>query len=105
MPENLYAFDMAGDIFRLNNTEIFNGLAEPKTYEKNAIIYQQGDEAEYVYYLRGGKVQIYLGSPNGAEKTLAVFAKGSLFGKSSFFDGMPRTSSAKALLKSESEAL
>ena len=88
-------------VFRLKNPEIFDGLAKPKMYENGQIIYAQGDKADYVYYLVSGKVRIYVGSPSGSEKTLAVFTGGSLFGKSAFFDKLPRASCAKALKKSE----
>ena len=87
--------------FRLKNAEIFDGLANPKIYEKNQTVYLQGDDGGCVYYLKKGRVQIYLGSVNGAEKILAVFSKGSLFGKSAFFNKMPHTSCAKALTKAE----
>jgi len=102
MPSNSSSsFNVEGSIFRLKNSEIFDGLAEPKVYQREQIIYQQGDEPEYVYYLKSGRVQIYVASPGGAERILAVFTAGNLFGKSSFFDKMPRASCAKALQKSE----
>gem|GEM_PF-40270 len=101
MTENHFAFIVTGDTFRLKNAELFDGLAKPKIYEQNQIIYQQGDKASHVYYLKTGRVQIFIGSVNGAEKTLAVFSKGSLFGKSAFFDQLPRSSGAKALTKTE----
>ena len=94
-------FSMEGHVFRLKNQEIFNNLAQPKTYKKGQIIYNQGDDAEYVYYLINGKVQIYVGSSSGAEKILATFSGGSMFGKSAFFDKLPRASCARALAKSE----
>jgi len=96
-----YDFNMEGSIFTLKDRAIFDGLKTPTTYQKDNIIYQQGDDADYIYYLKTGKVQIYIGSAAGTEKILAVFTGGSLFGKSSFFDRMPRASCAKALAKSE----
>ena len=97
--DNIY--NAEGNAFRLKNCNIFDNLGNPKVFETNSIIYQQGDEAEYVYYLKKGKIQIYIGSPNGMERVLSVFTGGNLFGKSSFFDNMPRASGAKALKKSE----
>ena len=99
--ENHYAFIATGDIFKLRDVEIFDALAECEIYERNQMIYQQGDEGSCVYYLKNGKVRIYICSASGDEKTLAVFSKGSLFGKSAFFDHMPRSSCAKALSKTE----
>ncbi|MCL1845755.1 MAG: Crp/Fnr family transcriptional regulator [Defluviitaleaceae bacterium] len=90
--------------FRLKNPEIFNDSADltrAKIFEKDQIIYSQGDDGELIYFLKSGKVQIYVGSAGGAEKILAVFSGGGLFGKSAFFEKMPRATSARALKKSE----
>ena len=70
-------------------------------YEKEYMIYQQGDSANYMYFLKKGKVRSFISSPNGLEKTIAVFTDGSLFGKSAFFENQPYFSSAKALTRSE----
>lgn len=99
--DEFYIFNAEGNIFRLKNCELFDNLKKPNVYEKGQSIYQQGDSAEFVYYLKKGKVQIFIASPNGSEKILTVFSEGSLFGKSSFFDKMQRTSSARAITKSE----
>jgi len=95
------AFNAEGNVFHFKNQEIFNNLAQPKTYKKGQIIYNQGDDANFVYYLVSGKVQIYVSSPSGTEKILATFSGGSMFGKSAFFDKLPRASCAKTLAKSE----
>ena len=65
------------------------------------MIYLQEETAIRFYYLKKGRVKIFLSSPDGLEKTLAVLQPGSLFGEASFFDGKPRVSSAKTLEKSE----
>jgi CRP-like cAMP-binding protein len=103
MTENHVAstFNAEGSVFRLKNSEIFGSLAKPKIYEKDQIIYTQGDKADFIYYLTNGKVQIYVNSPSGSEKILATFSGGSLFGKSAFFDKLPRASNARALKESE----
>lgn len=88
-------------VFRLKDREVFDSLAQPKIYEKNQIIYRQGDNGDFIYYLASGKVQIYVGSASGSEKILAAFYGGSLFGKSAFFDNLPRASCARALEKSK----
>ncbi|MCL2199538.1 MAG: Crp/Fnr family transcriptional regulator [Defluviitaleaceae bacterium] len=89
------------NVFRLKNREIFDNLSAPKIFEKNKIIYTQGDESNFIYFLVNGKVQIYVSSPSGSEKILTTFSGGSLFGKSAFFDKLPRASCARALKKSE----
>jgi CRP/FNR family transcriptional regulator len=80
---------------------MFEGLKKPTVYEKEQFIYRQEEKADFIYYLKKGKVKSYIISPNGTEKTIAVFAEGDIFGKSSFFDKQPHFTCAKALTKSE----
>lgn len=90
-----------GDSYKIRYGELFEALRQPKQYHENQIIYQQGDPAESVYYLKSGKVKIYIASPNGFDKVLTTLTGGSLFGKASFFCRTPRTSSAVTLQPSE----
>lgn len=61
------------------------------------LIYLQGTEATCFYYLKEGRVKSFIQSENGAERVLHVYEAGSLFGEASFFDELPRVSSAVAL--------
>ena len=60
-------------------------------------IYLQGVEPTCFYFLKEGRVKSYIQSEDGAEQVLTVYEAGSLFGEASFFDGLPRLSSAVAL--------
>ncbi len=81
--------------------KVLETLAPTLVYQKGSAVYWQGDIAERLYYLKKGKVKIYMTSENGGEKTLRVQSDGSVFGEAAFFDGQPRVSSAKVLEKSE----
>ena len=61
------------------------------------LIYQQNTEATCFYYLRSGQVKSFIQAENGAERVLNLYQAGSLFGEASFFDELPRVSSAVAL--------
>ena len=61
------------------------------------LIYLQGTEATCFYYLKKGKVKSFIQSEDGAERTLNLYQQGSIFGEASFFDELPRVSSAVAL--------
>ena len=61
------------------------------------LIYLQGTRATCFYYLKEGRVKSFIQSEDGAERVLNVYQAGSLFGEASFFDGLPRVSSALAL--------
>jgi CRP/FNR family transcriptional regulator len=75
-------------------SDLVKGLPA-KTYEKGEILYLQGQQDSYFYYLKSGKVKIFLTSEKGMEKTLMQLSPDSLFGEAAFLDGLPRMSSAK----------
>lgn len=65
------------------------------------LIYLQDTEATCFYFLKSGKVKSFIQSEDGAERVLNVYSAGSLFGEASFFDELPRVSSAVALIPCE----
>ena len=69
------------------------------------LIYLQGTEATCFYYLRSGRVKSYIQSEDGAERVLNLYDSGSIFGEASFFDELPRVSSAVALSPCELVAI
>ena len=71
--------------------------AGPETlYKKKQMIYLQGQRADYLYCLKEGVVRTAIFSDQGEEKLLTVYRAGSIFGEASFFDELPRVSSATA---------
>lgn len=80
---------------------VLENSAPKKVYEKGDIIYHQGDFANSFYYLSKGRVNVFMTSPDGIEKTLNTAQNGEILGEAAFFDKMPRVSSAKAVVKSE----
>lgn len=73
----------------------------PRLYEKNSLIYMQGQNPDYLYCLLSGRVVSFLTSEDGADQTLAEYSPGSIFGEASFFDRLPRISSARTTMRSE----
>ncbi len=65
------------------------------------LIYLQQTEATCFYYLKSGRVKSFIQSEHGDEKVLNIYQEGSLFGEASFFDELPRVSSAIALTPCE----
>ncbi len=82
-------------------TAFFEGINYIRHIEKGMDIYFQGEKAESFFYLKRGKVRVYMTSENGMEKTLSIISRGAILGEAAFFDNMPRVSSAKALQKTE----
>ncbi len=61
------------------------------------LIYLQNTDATCFYYLKSGRVKSFIQSEDGAERVLNIYDRGALFGEASFFDELPRVSSAVAL--------
>lgn len=81
--------------------EVLGRKETPRLYPGNQMIYRQGELAERFYYLKSGRVRIFMSSENGQEKTLTLLDQGNIFGEAAFFDGLPRVSSARTLEKSQ----
>ena len=65
------------------------------------LIYLQDTEATCFYFLKSGRVKSFIQSEDGGERLLNIYKSGSLFGEASFFDELPRVSSAVALTSCE----
>ncbi len=65
-------------------------------YRRGQLIYLQGQQPDYLYCLKEGTVRTGILSDQGEEKLLTLYRAGSIFGEASFFDGMPRVSTATA---------
>ena len=74
----------------------FFAAGHPVSYAKGQIIYLQGQGATHLYCLRSGAVRTLITSDAGEERLLTTYGPGSSFGEASFFDGMPRGSTAEA---------
>ena len=55
-------------------------LSSLEHYKKNEQIYLEKEPAHHFYYLKSGRVQIYVTSQNGSEKTLAIYQKHAIIG-------------------------
>ena len=75
----------------------FAQLRPPIRCSPGFLIYLQGTEATCFYYLKSGRVKSFIQSEAGGERVLRIYQAGALFGEASFFDELPRVSSAVAL--------
>lgn len=82
-------------------TDVLENIPDVKQLLKNEVIYYQGEIAQNFFYLKKGRVRIFMTSENGMEKTLNTISRGTIFGEAAFFDGKPRVSSARALVRCE----
>ena len=87
---------------------VFAGLSEKellaivddfrlKEYQKDEIIFRQGDESREVYFVLKGKVRIFKISPGGDETSIAIFSTNDVIGELAALDQQPRSATAKAI--------
>lgn len=81
--------------------QIFENTTPVRKFSKGDIIYYQGDTADSFYYLKKGKVRVYMISHDGMERTLSTASHGEILGEAAFFDKMPRVSYASAMTNIE----
>lgn len=81
--------------------EAFARSRPPVRCSPGYLIYLQDTEATCFYFLKSGRVKSFIQSEDGAERVLNVYSAGSIFGEASFFDELPRVSSAVALTSCE----
>jgi len=67
------------------------------TSPKKQIFFSQGDVAEAVFYIQGGKVKLSVVSQQGKEAVVAILEQGSFFGESCLAGQTVRTATATAL--------
>ena len=61
------------------------------------MIFHHGDLGGCLYLIGGGRVRIFLPSPDGREVTLRIYERGDIFGELAVLDEGARTASAQAL--------
>lgn len=92
----------------LGNISLFSGLdpsdieaisrhAITKTYSKNTIILNEGEESDSVYVILSGSVKVFLSDEDGKEIILNTQSAGEYFGELALIDNSPRSASVMTL--------
>ncbi len=79
----------------LEQITMLQQAAEPLSFGEGDSIFSQGDAADALYIVDGGRVDIAIAA-EGGEIVLASFAEGSFFGELGLFDGQARNATARA---------
>lgn len=68
-----------------------------REYQRDDIIFRQGDESREVYLVLSGKIRIFKISPSGNETSITIFSTNDIIGEQAAIDNRPRNASAKAI--------
>ncbi|AFV05248.1 transcriptional regulator, Crp/Fnr family [Dehalobacter sp. CF] len=72
-------------------------LARGKQYRKGESLFAEGDPAETIYLVKGGKVLLYKISEDGKELSLDILQENDIFGENTILENTCHTMYAKAL--------
>jgi signal transduction histidine kinase len=75
--------------------EIISNI-ETRTFEKDEIIFREGDRGDVLYLVDEGSVKISKLGRGGGQETLGFIAAGNFFGEMALLDGEPRSAMAAA---------
>lgn len=67
------------------------------TFKANQSIYFQEDISNNFYFIKKGRVRVYLLNQEGKEMTIEIMGEGRVFGESSFFSRSARLTSVTAI--------
>lgn len=94
--------------YRLKKIFLFSGLDDTslaalgqhavlRSFAKNTILINEGDNSDSLYLILSGSVQVYTSDNEGKEALLATLAAGDCFGELSLLDGRARSASVRTL--------
>ncbi|MCB9139917.1 MAG: Crp/Fnr family transcriptional regulator [Caldilineaceae bacterium] len=70
---------------------------QTRAYNRDEIIFRQGDPYRELYLVIKGKVRVYKISPGGEETTIAIFSTNDVIGELAALDDKPRSATGKAM--------
>ncbi|MEA2647210.1 MAG: family transcriptional regulator, cyclic receptor protein [Chloroflexota bacterium] len=85
------------DTLPADEATALQALGRRQKYPKGSTLFVEGDRADRVTVIQGGRVKISILTPDGKEVVLAVRGKGDLVGEQGFLDGAPRSATATAM--------
>lgn len=89
---------------KLKNIELFEALSDEdlatleslavtRSYPKNTVLINEGDQANAMYFIDSGKVRVYVSDDQGKEFILNTMNEGEYFGELSLLDDEKRSAS------------
>jgi len=79
--------------------ELFEKYGTIKKYGEGEIIFNRGEDAKGVYYVKSGKIRCFFSFAEGEEFNLLIIKKGVLIGEDAFMTPPKRTFDTEAVTK------
>lgn len=77
-----------------------HGTGKTKTYRKNQAIFEQGDVADTIFYIRVGRIKIEVMSSQGRGAVVGILGSGHFFGEACLNGQQTRMATTRALEES-----
>jgi len=90
-------FDLKGLTDKDRND--INALVTEKNFNKDELIFNEGDPGDSLLFVKSGIVRIYI-TDLKEEKTITLVKQGEIFGEIALFDNGTRSAQSKALIES-----
>ncbi|MDW9920637.1 cyclic nucleotide-binding domain-containing protein [Sinorhizobium meliloti] len=78
-----------------------SGIASYRKWSAGTVIFQRGDQGDYMIVVVSGRIKLSLFTPQGRELMLRQHEAGALFGEMALLDGQPRSADATAVTAAE----
>ena len=92
------------ELFRELDPELLERLqrhAKQRRIHRGDVLFEEDDEASELFVVSSGRIAIANKSTDGRESVVALMEAGDLFGEMPLFDGMGRSTEARALTTAE----
>ncbi len=66
-------------------------ISEPKTFRKDAVIFNQGEAGDSLYIVTAGEVEVRVGENLESARSQVYLGRGQVFGEMALIDGGPRS--------------
>lgn len=96
----LAASDLFGDLTDDELDEIL-ATATRREVRRGDVLFTEGDESNELFVVDDGRIAMSQRSVDGRESVIALMERGDLFGEMPLFDGLGRSTEARALERSE----
>ncbi len=85
--------------------EELSEIADEQRFDEGALVCREGEEADDVYLIISGKLEIFTMGEDGHREVLGTVGSGSCIGEMAVLDSAPRSASVKAIEKSRALVL